>query len=217
MSPQSGLFRVGGFSFMASGVLLFLKYCLDLVARPPPTNGAEILAWASASRWPLAMGIEVQFIGAVLLVPAAGALHASLAGTDRAKAVTGCGLLVAAIPIIAVVEIFQGRLVFPVNGMLVRSPDVAELVVAVMFGGMHVAGILWGVAAIMISLAMWRERQGRRVALLGMAAGFAGFVGSYPWLIGFVPLLVAQVLFSAWFVAVGWRLRGMGPNAVAAP
>ena len=44
------------------------------------------------------------------LVPAVIALYRSLAGTDIVKAVTGCGIIAAVIPVIVVLLIVHGRL-----------------------------------------------------------------------------------------------------------
>jgi hypothetical protein len=44
--------------------------------------------------------------------------------------------------------------------------------------------------------------------------------GSYPWLIGTVLVLVSQVFFAAWFLAVGVKLHRMArvtPSPQAAP
>ena len=38
-----GIYTIGGVSFIISGILFFVKYLLDLMAGPLPSNGAEIL------------------------------------------------------------------------------------------------------------------------------------------------------------------------------
>jgi len=204
-----GLFKFGGISFIVSGVLFFLKYLLDLIAGPPPSSGAEILTWTTAGKLPLAIGDEVLFFAAMFLVPAVIALYHHLAAPDRTKAAVGCGIIAAAIPILLVLDIFLGRLIYPVYKIIVDTPAVAELVVALYYGGLHAVGIMLGVATLVLSLAMKRGGFGGSIAYLGLAAGAFDFIGAYPDSIGPVLVLLSQLLFAAWFIAVGAKLYRM--------
>ncbi|MGZ3428232.1 MAG: hypothetical protein ACXVCV_16380, partial [Polyangia bacterium] len=100
---------------------------------PPPSTGAEILQWTTAKRLPLSMISEILFFAAMFLVPAVIALYQHLAATDRVKAAVGCGILAAAIPVLAATLIVHGRLVFPIYDLRIASPAVAELVVAIFY------------------------------------------------------------------------------------
>lgn len=201
-----GLYKFGGMSFIISGILFLLKYLLDLMAGPPPSSGAEILEWTVSGKLPLALTSEVLFFAAMFLVPAVIALYYSLATTDRIKAMLGCGIIAVVIPIIDVLLIVHGRLIYPVFGIRVNTPAVAEFVVAVYYGGLHAVGLLLGIATIVLSLAMKRGVYGRNVAFLGFAAGVFDIIGAYPDIIGPILVLVSQVLFAAWFMAVGSKL-----------
>lgn len=201
-----GLYKFGGISFIISGILFLLKYLLDLMAGPPPSSGAEILEWTVSGKLPLALTSEVLFFAAMFLVPAVIALYYSLATTDRIKAMLGCGIIAVVIPIIDVLLIVHGRLIYPVFGIRVNTPAVAEFVVAVYYGGLHAVGLLLGIATIVLSLAMKRGVYGRNVAFLGFAAGVFDIIGAYPDIIGPILVLVSQVLFAAWFMAVGSKL-----------
>lgn len=132
-----GLYRLGGISFIVVGILFLSRYLLDLLAGPPPSSGTEILAWRAAEELPTAMTNEILFFAALFLVPSVIALYRSLAGVDRTKVAAGCGVIAAVIPIIFVLDIVHGRLVYPVNGLRVDTPAVAEFVVAVYYGGLH--------------------------------------------------------------------------------
>jgi hypothetical protein len=99
---------------------------------------------------------EVLFFAAMFLVPAVIALYYSLAATDRIKAMLGCGIIAVVIPIIDVLLIVHGRLIYPVFGIRVNTPAIAEFVVAVYYGGLHAIGLLLGIATIVLSLAMKR-------------------------------------------------------------
>jgi hypothetical protein len=204
-----GLYKFGGGAFIVSGILFLLRGLLDLMAGPPPSNGAEILAWTVSGELVLAITNEVLFFAALSLVPAVIALYHSLAGIDRAKAATGCGMIAVVIPVIAVLDIVHGRLVYPVYGIRIGTPAVAEFVVAVFYGGLHATGILLGIATVVLSLAMKRGVYGKPVAYLGIATGVFDIIGAYPWAIGPILTLVCQVFFTAWFVAVGAKLYRM--------
>ncbi|HWR26431.1 MAG TPA: hypothetical protein VN316_00995 [candidate division Zixibacteria bacterium] len=204
-----GIYRLGGISFIISGILFLVKYLLDLMAGPPPSNGAEILTWMATGKLPLEIANEVLFFAVMFLVPAVIALYYSLASIDRTKAAVGCGIIAVVIPIILVLDIVQGRLIYPVYNISVNTPAVAELVVAIYYGGLHAISELLGFATIVLSLAMKHGVYGRNIAYLGIATGVFDIIGSYPWIIGPILVLVSQILFAAWFLAVGWKLYRM--------
>jgi hypothetical protein len=158
---------------------------------------------------PLAISNEILFFAAMFLVPAVIALYYSLASTDRTKAVIGCGIIAVVIPILGVLDIVHGRLIYPVYGIHVNTPAVAELIVVVFYGGLHAIAILLGIATIVLSLAMKRGVYGRNIAYLGIATGVFDIIGAYPEMIGPILVLVSQILFAAWFLAVGSKLRIM--------
>lgn len=204
-----GIYKFGGISFIISGILFLVKYLLDLMAGPPPSTGAEILAWTASNKLPLALTNEVLFFAAVFLIPGVIALYYSLSSSDRTKAVLGCGIIAMVIPVIFMVLIVHGRLMFPVYDIIVNTPAIAELVVAVYYGGLHAISELLGFATIVLSLAMRRGVYGRNIAYLGIATGVFDIIGAYPYLIGPILIMVSQILFAAWFLAVGWKLYRM--------
>lgn len=210
---QDGLYRVGGISLIGSGLFFMARHLLEVMAGAPPTGGAAILAWVEAGRLPLMLANEALFVAGMLLIPGVMALHASLARADRTKAAIGCGILAAAIPVLFALDIVHGRLVYTVYGLRIDTPAVAELAVALFYGGLHATSIMLGVATFVLGLAMRRSPYGRGLAILGLITGVFDVVGSYPWAIGPVLLLVCQALFASWFVAVGWRLYRVPPRS----
>jgi len=202
-----GLNKLGGISFIASGALFLVTSVLDLMTGPPPSAGTEILAWRVSHELLMAVTPEVLFFAVMLLVPAVIALHQSLAVTHRRSAAVGCGILAVTIPVLNVLLIVFGRLVYPVYHLKVRTPEAAELVVTLYYGGLHVVLLLFAVATLVLSLAMRRTAFGRKVASLGFATAALDVVASYPWLIGPALGLVCGIFFSAWLVAVGFRLH----------
>ena len=205
-TERTGLTKFGGVAFIISGVLFFTRYALDVMAGPPPSTGAEIVAWVEANRLALSLVSEVLFFASISLVPALIALYLSLESVEKTLAATGCGIMAVVVPVLGVLLIVHGRLVYPVYGLQSSDPTVAELVVALFYGGLHAVGLLMAVATVVLSLAMWRGAFGAPVAALGFATAVGDTVGAYPYLISPVVLFGCQLLFAAWFIAVGWKL-----------
>jgi hypothetical protein len=213
VQERSGLYKVGGVSFVVVGILFLSKYLLDLSIGSPPRDGAELLAWRAAGELPIAITNEILFFAAMFLVPAVIALYWGLGGVNRVAAAIGCGVLAALIPVLMMLDIVQGRFVYPIYGFKVDTPTVAGLVLAIYGGGLHAVAIAFGVATVALSVAMLRGSFGRGVAYLGFAAAAFDVVGSYPEAIGPILTLVSQILFAAWFVAVGSMLYRLPRSA----
>ena len=211
-NEADGRDKLGGISFIVSGTLFLLKYLLDLISGPPPSRGAEILEWTAAEKLPLAFISEVLFVAAMFLIPGVIALYRRLASIDRTKAALGCGIIAAVIPVVFVLLIVHGRLVYPVYDIQINNSAVAELAVSVFYGGLHAVGLLLGVATIVLSLALRRGGYGKPITYLGMATGVFDFIGAYPDRIGSILILVSHGLFAAWFLAVGWKLYRRAPS-----
>jgi hypothetical protein len=192
---------------------MLTKHLLELRAGPQPSSGLEILAWVEAGRLPLMLANEALFVAGMLMIPGVIALHASLARVDPTRAAIGCGILAAAIPVLFALDIVHGRLVYTVYGLRIDTPAAAELAVALFQGGLHATSIMMGFGTFVLGLAMWRGPFGRGLAALGLVTGVFDVVGSYPWVIGPVTMLVCQVLFTTWFVAVGWKLHGLSRSS----
>jgi hypothetical protein len=200
-----GLFKAGGVALGLSGALFLVKMALDLASGPPPSTGAEILIWMASGRLALAWVSEVLFTAGMLLVPGAVALHASLASREGPKAAVGTSLLGVTLPVLFATAVIHGRLVYDVYGIRVRDPAAAELTVALYAGGMHAVYLMLAVATLVLSLAM-RSTYGRAIALLGIVTAVLDVAASYPWAIGTPLLVLSQLAFGGWFIAVGSKL-----------
>ena len=207
-------YQFGGGALVASGILFVVLAFLDFRAGPPPSNGAEILLWRDSQALVLDFASELLFFATVLLVPGTIALHQNLVDADRTKAATGCGIIATTIPVMAVMLVFHGRLVYPVYGMRVDTPEAAALVVMVFYGGLHAIYLLLAVATIVLSLAMRRGAYAKEIAYLGFATAALDVIGSYPWVIGPVLTFACELSFAGWFVAVGSQLFRVRANTV---
>jgi hypothetical protein len=172
-------YKFGGGALVASGILFVVLAFLDFLAGPPPSNGAEILLWRDSQSLVLDLVSELLFFATVLLVPGTVALYQSLVDVDRTKAATGCGIIAATIPVMAVILIVQGRLVYPIYGMRIDTPDAAALVVMVFYGGLHAIYLLMAVATIVLSLARRPSAHAKWIAYLGFATAALDIIGSY--------------------------------------
>src|SRR5438034_899513 len=139
-------YKFGGGTLLASGLLFVVLAFLDFRAGPPPSNGAAILLWRDSHALVLDFVSEFLFFATVLLIPGTVALYQSLVDVDRTKALTGCGIIAATIPVFAMILIVHGRLVYPVYGMRIDTPDAAALVVTVVYGGLHAIYLLLALA-----------------------------------------------------------------------
>jgi hypothetical protein len=186
MSPappsRAGL-RSSGATFVLSGALFFTKGVLELTMGPPP-DGAALLDWVRTHQVPLAWTNEVFFFAALLLLPGLWALAERLATDHRAHAVLGVGLFATTIPMMAVLAIVHGRLMYPMFGLQVRTPEVAEFIIATYFGGLHAVALLRAVATVVVCLAL--RHQADRV--------------------GPTAVMLVSGVSSAWLIALGWWL-----------
>jgi hypothetical protein len=198
--------KFGGTALVLSGILFVALAFLDFRAGPPPSTGSGILLWRDSHALILDFVSELLFFATVLLVPGTIAVYESLADVDWAKAATGCGIIAATIPVMAVMLVVHGRLIYPIYGMRIESPDAAALTIMIFYGGVHAVYLLLAVATVVLSLAMKRGTYAKSVAYMGFAVAALDVVGSYPWAIGPVLTLICELSFAGWFVAVGSQL-----------
>lgn len=212
-------FRIEGAALAASGTLFLAKAFFDLKVGEPPSGGRELVAWASAEKFSISMTNEILVIASVLLVPGLIGLYASLVGVDRRMTAIGCGIVAVLIPVIVAIAIVHGRFVYPVYDIDLNDPSIMQLVASIYYGGEHAVLLLFGVATIVLSLAMRNTPYGNTIVVLGLVTGVVDLVGSYPWLLGTVLTFASELLFALWFIVVGvtlarlWLItNGLSPN-----
>ncbi|MGO8694725.1 MAG: hypothetical protein ACLQMF_13770 [Rectinemataceae bacterium] len=146
---------------------------------------------------------ELFFFAVMFLVPSFFALYRILSVGEPIGTLIGCGIIAVTVPVLAVIGVVQGRLVYPVYG-LTLSPDSLMLVFSIYAGGMHAAYILIGIALIALSFATIRSTSwGKAVSVLGFTAGILLLLAAYPWLIGSALELFPRILFSSWLASTG--------------
>ena len=214
MSNERGLARLGGIAFVLSGLLFFANAVLQLQMGPPPSTGSEILSWMAAQ--PLAADLtpEILFFAVAFMIPGLIALYEDLARTHRGHAALGVGMMAATIPIFCGAMIVVGRFPYPIFGLKVHTPEIAEFALGLYYGGLHAAALLLVGATLVLSLSMRRGTFGPKIAFLGFAATAAAAMIAYPDIVGPTVLFLAWTVVTAWFVTVGIALYRAGVDRV---
>lgn len=205
-------FTVGGFAGAVAGALFAVTLVLDRVVGDPPSEGVQLLAWATSHRVALAFTNESLGFAAALLIPFVLALYRRMEGPDRPWAAFGCGLLAVAVPVLLVLVIVHGRLMYPVFGIALDDGATVALVVSLYEGGLHLVWLMVGAALIIVALAMRRGAWGRGAVGFGIVVGLLQIAGGYPSLLGPVLTAITRAAFVAWLVFVGVRLVRVQPD-----
>ena len=204
--PWPGDVTVSGACTVASGVLFLAKSILERSIGEPPAGGAELMRWASGHAISLAWVNELLLFSTVLLIPAVLALFRTLHGAQRPWAAFGCGILAVTIPVVLVLGMVHGRLVYPVYDIALSDPSTVALVTSLYHGGAHEAALLLAAALVILGLAMVRSAYGPWVAAVAVIAGLGQIGASFPWIIGPDLTLLSQNIFAIWLLLVGFRL-----------
>jgi hypothetical protein len=197
---------LGGVCAVISGLLYLAKAVLEWRIGDPPAAAADLARWVSDNYLSLALLDEALVFLAVFLIPVVLALFRSLDGPSRPWVAFGCGIIAVSIPVLLVIAMALGRLVYPVYGLPATDPAPLLVFTLLYYGGAHEVTLLLAAALVMLGLAMGRSAHARWVGALGVVAGGAQVAASYPWLIGAGPTLLCQALLATWLLLVGATL-----------
>jgi len=120
---------------------------------------------------------------------------------------TGLGILAAAVPVIIVLSLIGGRLVFGIYGIGLDDSAIVKFAVATFVGGEHEVSLMIGAALFALAGAARGTRVGGWVSALAAITGPGLCVGAFPWVTGLGAPFAAGLLFASWLIAVGGRLR----------
>lgn len=212
-NSNDGSFTRSGAIAAALGGLLFLVFhLLEFLTGPPPAEGAKILAWVASSRLGLSLTNETLMFAGLSLIPVTFVLYRRLQGFGPAKVALACGLYATTVPVFVMLVIVQGRLVYPVFDIEFTSPEIAEFVIALYYGGLHAVDLILAAATILLARACQADERWKSIAIPGYATGVLSILGSYPYLIGPTASLVCHAAFAVWLLLVSAKLY-----ATAAP
>ena len=145
-----------------SGVFLLASDGFFFQLGSPPTR--EFSLWLQTGSLWLALSNECMAFGAGLLIPGTFALFRRIGRARSLLVLTSQGLLLVTVPLLLTFCIVQGRLVYPVYGILVDADVEARLMLALYWGGMHMVRLCWGAALWTLSGALQGERWSVRGA-----------------------------------------------------
>jgi hypothetical protein len=194
--------RFGGLTSILAGVLFFVANLIMLSLPTLPSAETDFLKWISENRTSLAIHNETLFFAAISLIPSLFVLYKLLRNHNTISSVMGLGLMALVIPVLAVLDIVEGRLVYPVYDIGL-SLDALKLVLSVYYGGMHAVSLILGASILFISFVLRDTIFPKYHWYLGLITGVFQFLGAYPWRIGFVFNLIAIFTFSLWLVLNG--------------
>lgn len=204
--------RLGGVCAWCAAVTFAARAILVWRAGLPPSDGSALLTWVSANVVAIEWAVELMFFAMMFAVPALVVLLARVARTHPAHAVVAASGWGVTIVLFAFALVVEGRLVFPVLGITLRAPEVAEVLVALDYGALHAARLVEVGAALPLALATWTLPRGRVVAAGALVLAVAQVPAAYPEAIGVDALLACDLVLAAWLVAVGhWSFAGRLP------
>lgn len=151
------------------------------------------------------MSNELLFFGIVCMLSSVIGLYRILKENDKLRTSIGCGILALVITILLMLCIIQGRLVYPVFNMIL-SLEIKKLLISIFYGGYHMVNLLFSIATIVLGFAMKRSGFGKSPIYMGIIVGLSSIIGSYPWLIGPILTFMTQIVFSFWFVNIGYKI-----------
>ena len=216
--PWRRLYRAGSWSCVAYVVLVLVPLLLLAVVPIPPTSGGAVLDYIQVHRTAYLVEL-VCFVG--LAIPAIvvfGAVAVSVWHADRGLALVGglfgVGSEITALAVGSSPQSLNGGLVVlsdayrsaPSAQARAGLAGAADAVVATT-NAMPWAGVLTAAGILVLSLALRRAPDARRLALFGIVTGALG-VGSEALRPVIGPAyLVYGLLLPIWFLLIGWRLR----------
>lgn len=212
---EARICRMGAVAFVLAGALFLAANVPTVTLAHPPVDDAGFARWASDNRARLMAHNELLFFATGLLVPASLGLHQLLRHRPSVTATFGLGLLVLNIPVLSMLIIAEGRLIYPVYD-LDLSAESQKLAFSVFQGGFHAVLLILGAAVILIG---WGARsaapRGRLYWYASVATAVLQLAGAYPWLTPAAFNLIVVLSFSGWLALTGvwilWRESEPGP------
>lgn len=195
----------GGFAWclILAGLCFTGRAITAIVTGPPPSTGAEILAWIDGARFIMMLSNEALVIGATLLLIGVFGFQRLFSQMAPMQSIAGTAVFFAAGVVCLVLGIVQGRFVYPIHGIELVRPEDAELLAALYFGGYHLVALAFTLAAVFWSLAMLKTARWRVHGYLGFAVALGSAIGSYPDLIGPVLVFALESALALWWIAIG--------------
>jgi hypothetical protein len=194
--------KFGGGTFIAAGILLLAANLLVDSLPAPPIRPGDFLQWITANELRIAFANELLIFATVLLVPSFVVLGRLLGTRRNVSAFAGLSVVALALPLLAVLVIVQGRLVYPVAG-LDLSVDSLKLTFSLFYGGLHTVLLMFGAALLLLGFALRGTGFNKSIVPISYVAGLLQIAGAFPWLTPVALNVSVSLSLSLWMVLIG--------------
>jgi hypothetical protein len=176
---ESRIHKFGGGTFIAAGILFLAANLLIALLPTPPTTRSELVRWITTNRLRISIANELLFFATVLLVPSFVVLGQLLIARSKISAFAGLSIIAVAIPLLAMLNVVEGRLVYPIFG-LDLSVDALTLTFSLFFGGMHAVLLMFGAALLLFGVALRGTGFNKSMVPISCVTGLLQIAGAYP-------------------------------------
>jgi len=208
-ASKARMIRFGGIALLFSSLLMLGRSIFFIFIPAPPANGESVLNWVADAHFLLAMSNELLFFAIFAMLPASCALFILFKEQNMTKAVLGCGIILISVPIVSLLNIIHGRLVYPIFGVL-PSEESVRYSISVFYGGMHAVNLMHAIALVILGSAMQDQRWGTRYLALSVIVAISEIAGAYPWIIGRLFDGITQVIYVFWLAIIGIKVFKLG-------
>jgi hypothetical protein len=202
--------KFGGGTFIVAGVLLLAANLLLVFLPVPPTTQGDFSKWITANSLTIALANESLFFATAFLVPSFIALGRLLGVMSKVSAFAGLSIIALALPLLAMLNVAQGRLVYPVYGLNL-SVDSLKLSFSIFYGGLHATALMFGAALFFIGFAMRGSTFNKGMAPYSVVVGGLQIVGAYPWLTPIAFNVLVAISLTLWMTLTGSMMIRVKP------
>lgn len=194
--------KFGGGTFIAAGILLLAANLLVVLLPTPPTRPGDFLQWITAHELRIALANELLIFATILLVPSFVVLGKLLGTRRKVSAFAGLSIVGLALPLLAMLVVVQGRLVYPVSG-LDLSVDSLKLTFSLFYGGLHTVLLMFGAALLLLGFALRGTVFNKSMVPISYVTGLLQIAGAFPWLTPVALNVSVSLSLSLWMVLIG--------------
>jgi hypothetical protein len=194
--------KFGGGTFIAAGIILLAANLLVDLLPTPPTRPGDFLQWITANELRIAFANELLFFATILLVPSFVVLGKLLGTRRKVSAFAGLSIVALALPLLAMLVVVQGRLVYPVSGLNL-SVDSLKLTFSIFYGGLHTVLLMFGAALLLLGFALRGTVFNQSMVPISYITGLLQIAGAFPWLTPVALNVCVSLSLSLWMVLIG--------------
>jgi len=136
------------------------------------------------------------------MVPGIIGVYNDLKAYDKTKVSILCLLILSFIPVFVVIDMIEGRIVYPIDN-LQHTNEINNLLFEIVNGGFHMIYLLFFVCSSIFMVIDFKIRKKILTIVVSVIIGFSNIIGSYPWILSTEVRIITEVLFSFWFIYLG--------------